>query len=255
LGNGDNIVTFPVPSKQLVTDVTVAGRFLAKLAPDGLVTYQTFDDSPSKRPSLAKIRHGSLDLHADELSRLNQAGAGIFNMVCAGDGRGVCRNVARVRALFVDLDGPPLEPVLASEAAPHLVVESSPGRWHCYWITRDYPRHKFPAIQRALAARFGGDNVHDLPRVLRIPGFFHMKAAPFRSALVIERAHITPYPIDALVSALRLREFVRAPRPVPPPSSHTPIRYDATNLHVTCRRLDRAAAAIASARTNNRTRS
>ena len=140
-------ITFPVPSKQLVTDVTVAGRFLAQLAPDGLVTYQTFDDSPSKRPSLAKIQHGSLDRHADELSRLNQAGAGIFHMVNAGDGRGRCaENVARVRALFVDLDGPPLEPVLASEAAPHLVVESSPGRWHCYWITSDCPRHKFPAI-------------------------------------------------------------------------------------------------------------
>ena len=67
-------------------------------------------------------------------------------------------------------------------------------------------------------------------------------------ALIIERAHIAPYQVGDLVEKLKLREFVPAPRPVMPASSYTPIRYDATNLHVYVQAaLDRAAAAIASA--------
>jgi len=82
-----NIYCFPLRSKShFDIDLTVADRFLTKLAPNEPVTFQTFDDSPQKRPALSKIRHGSLDQHADELIRLNQAGAGIFNMINRGDG-------------------------------------------------------------------------------------------------------------------------------------------------------------------------
>lgn len=54
---------------------------------------------------------------------LQQRGAGAFVMVDeGGDGKGrYASNVTRVRAHFVDLDGAPIEPVLAA-VRPHIVV-------------------------------------------------------------------------------------------------------------------------------------
>jgi hypothetical protein len=80
----------------------------------------------------------------------------------------------------VDLDGSPLGPVITSLPTPHVIVDSSPGKWHAYWLVTGVVLGDFTALQKDLAARFGGDpSVHDLPRVMRLPGFFHRKADPF----------------------------------------------------------------------------
>ncbi len=72
-------------------------------------TFQTFDDTPAKRPWLARIMHGTIGQLAPALARLNDDGAGIFVMVNEGDGQGrKAENVTRVRAVFADFDGTPL---------------------------------------------------------------------------------------------------------------------------------------------------
>ena len=177
----------PVPNLQM------AERFLKPLDPRGIYTFQTFDDSEAKRPALSRVLHGTFEQHKVELSRLNAAGAGIFVMVNEGDGvvhegYKTCRtraSVVAVRALFVDLDGAPLDPVLRS-LPPDIIVESSAGRWHAYWLVRDVPLKDFELRQKQIAAKFGGDTkVCDLPRVMRVPGFFHQKHEPsFMSRLV-----------------------------------------------------------------------
>ncbi|MBK7742771.1 MAG: hypothetical protein IPI40_03355 [Betaproteobacteria bacterium] len=117
-----------------------------------------------------------------------------FVMVNAGDGEvkpgsNTCRtaaNVVQVRALFVDLDGPPITPVLTSSLPPDWVVQSSPDRWHAYWKVQDCALGAFTAAQSALAIKFGGDPaVKDLPRVMRVPGFVHRKVTPFTSELYL----------------------------------------------------------------------
>ena len=96
------------------TDLQMAQRFLDCLAPDATFTFQTFDDRKPVRPNLAHKRHGSFEQHADELTALNQDGAGVFVTVNESDGKGrATTNIVRVRATFVDLDGAPLEPVMA----------------------------------------------------------------------------------------------------------------------------------------------
>lgn len=167
-----------VIGKKLQPDLDQARLFLKIFARDEPVTFQTFDDSENKRPWLAKVLHGTLDDHAQELTRLNNEGAGIFFTVNRTNGQGrKGENIVSVRALFVDLDGAPLAPVKDAPVKPHIVVESSPGRYHAYWKVSDCPLENFPSIQKALAAKFNGDaSVHDLSRVMRLPGFFHRKA-------------------------------------------------------------------------------
>jgi hypothetical protein len=155
-----------------------ARQFLARLDPEAeRFTFQTFDDTPAKRGSLARVMHGDFDSLAEWLDGQNDWRAGVFVTVNATDGKGRQEhNIERVRAVFVDLDGAPLAPVLAGGLEPHIVCESSPGRFHAYWLTDDCPLDQFKRVQLALAGRFGSDpSVHDLPRVMRLPGFRHFK--------------------------------------------------------------------------------
>lgn len=173
-------------------DLLQAQQFSHTLDPTGVVTIQTFGDK-AKDLELNRVFHGTLDEHADALFRLNRAGAGIFVMVNEGDGfvhdgRRTCRtnqNVFRIRAVFCDLDGAPLEPILKAPLEPHIIVESSPGKWHAYWLTSDTTLNEFKGVQQALAAKYSGDkSVCDLARVMRLPGFYHQKGEPFMTRLV-----------------------------------------------------------------------
>ncbi len=184
-------------TKDLTPDLSQAGRFLDALDPAGIFTLQTFDDDKVRKDTrLAQVRHGRVDEHVDWLVGLQRRGAGVFAMVNSGDGivhpgSKTCRtakNVIAVRALFVDLDGAPIEPVIAARK-PDIVVESSPGRWHAYWLCWDCPLDHFKARQLQIAEKFGGDRkVIDLPRVLRLPGTYHLKGRPFMTRLVYPEA-------------------------------------------------------------------
>lgn len=173
---------------KLVPDLAQTTDFLDRLDPGCVFTFQTFDDSKERKSrSMARVLHGTIDQHHAALTQLQQQGAGVFVMVNRGDGvihpgDKTCRtakNVITVRSFFVDLDGSPIEPVLEA-LHPDIVVESSPGRWHGYWLTYDCPLTDFRTRQQQIAEKFAGDpKVIDLPRVMRLPGFFHQKAAPF----------------------------------------------------------------------------
>ena len=57
-----------------------------------------------------------------------------------------------------------------------MIVATSQDHYHAYWLVGGLAVGDFSAVQRDIAERFGGDpNVCDLPRVMRLPGFFHNK--------------------------------------------------------------------------------
>ena len=178
---------------KLTPSLAEANRFLHLLDPQGEFTFQTFDDDKDRKdPRLARVLHGTLAQHARALIGLQARRAGVFVMVNRGDGvvhpnESTCRagaSVVAVRALFADLDGAPLEPVRAA-LHPDIVVESSPERWHCYWLTEDCPLDDFKRRQKQIAAKFGSDPVvNDLPRVMRLPGFLHLKSEPFLTRVI-----------------------------------------------------------------------
>ena len=173
-------------------NIVMAKAFLDALDPTGIFTFQTFDDDKNRKDrSLARILHGQLEHHQEALSRLQRHGAGVFVMVNQGDGQGrSAANVITVRAHVLDLDGAPLDPVMKPCLPPHIVVESSPEKWHAYWLVEGCPLQEFKARQHALATRFNGDMaVCDLPRVMRLPGFWHQKGSPFQTRLVKPAFH------------------------------------------------------------------
>ena len=188
----------------LTADLVAAARFLTRLTDGEPITFQTFTDQGDER-NLARILHGTLADHGNALQALNQAGAGVFLMVNAGDGLGrKAENVVRVRALFADLDGAPLAPVLAAQPEPHLIIESSPSRYHAYWLVKDCPLDRFTLLQAAIAAKFASDpKVKDLPRVMRLPGYWHQKAEPFQTRIQAENT-VAPYTVAELEAGLGL---------------------------------------------------
>jgi hypothetical protein len=189
-------------ASRLKPDLDQARQFLELLDPDAeSFTFQTFDDSPLKRGHLAKVLHGQLDDHERHLTALQASGAGVFITVSATDLRGrKAMNVTRVRAVFVDLDGSPLQPVLACRLEPHVIVESSPGRWHAYWIVEGLPLDQFASVQKALIRRFAADpSVHDSARVMRLAGFAHQKGEPFLTRIT-HIADRMPYTAEQILA-------------------------------------------------------
>ncbi len=188
----------------------------------GHMTFQTLLESKGLADGKAPFRfnrvlHGSQAEHESRLLQLNRQGAGVFVMANEGDGRGRAReNVVRVRCVFVDLDGAPLAPVMAAAVRPSMTVESSPGRFHAYWLVQGMPLHDFTPAQQALAARFGGDKaVCDLPRLMRVPGFLHhKKETPFQTRLLsCEPELVWDWPV--LADGLELPRSMSLPMVIP----------------------------------------
>lgn len=194
-------------------DMDQAKTFLAKLDESATsFTFQTFDDNVNlKRPNLARVFHGSLNQHAASLAEMQEKGAGVFVTVNETDGKGrKAENITRVRAFFLDLDGSPLEPVTEWEP-PHIVCETSPGRWHAYYLVKDCPLADFRAVQKDLIKTFGGDDcIHDLPRVMRLPGFYHQKGDPYMVRMIETGAF--PPPFSAVEFQLNLELVKPAPK-------------------------------------------
>ena len=164
--------------KTLHPDLAEATQFLRALTGtgDALVTFQTFDDTAEKSIYKASIVHGSLSQWDGRLAAWNRDRRGIFVTINETDllGRKVA-NIKRVRALFVDCDG--VTPA-QWHALPSIVVLSRAGM-HAYWLVSDCGLGEFRACQQRLAKHYGSDpKVNDLPRVMRLPGFWHCKQEP-----------------------------------------------------------------------------
>jgi hypothetical protein len=85
--------------------------------------------------------------------------------------------------------------VFNSSLKPQMIVATSPYHYHAYWLVDGLALDDFEAVQRDIARRFGGDpNVCDLPRVMRLPGFFHNKNSPPFRVNLIRMDSAEPFP-------------------------------------------------------------
>ena len=184
------------------TDLTAAQHFLNWLDPTtSEFCFRTFDDK-KKNDQLAKNFTGTLTEHLSVFGDRNKAGAGVFVIINQGGHKD--ENITRIRYVFADTDGAPLAP-LTNALEPHLVIESSPERYHVYWRVIGCEPEIFRSIQEAIADKFGTDKVIKNPsRVMRLPGYFHQKATPFQVKFVSENEELATYSLDQIIEGLGL---------------------------------------------------
>ncbi len=192
-------------------DRSEAERFLALLDESAeRFCFRVFDDNEQRKdPHLAAKYDGALADVWPALLAKQGAGCGVY--VVANAGEQTNDTIYKVRAVFADTDGADLGPILACGLEPHVIVESSPGKWHVYWLVDGLPTKAFREIQRNIAARFGTDkSVNDLARVMRLPGLLHQKGQPFLVRIIHESGGL-PYSADTI-----LEHFGRPAAEAPP---------------------------------------
>jgi hypothetical protein len=201
---------------------------------DTPVAFQTFHDSIDDHPG-ARHLHGTLDMAWDTLIAQNNQGFGVYIMVNEGDGLGRSgKNVTTLRALFIDEDGKDFaradKPPKASgdivaypgprfaPAIPSLTIESSPGLQHNYFqlvpgeggTTPEARKLAFKTAQQTLAAHFNTDpQPCDLPRVMRLAGFLHMKRPEAPTLVTVVQANEARYTITQVLDAYRTGASLR----------------------------------------------
>jgi hypothetical protein len=161
-------------------DVEMARRFLQLVDANDTFTFQTFHDRQKGTEEDRTLAHVIPGPAGKELLSLHDRGAGIYFTVNRTDGAGrKGKNITNIRAVWQeDDDGVavnfPIE--------PSLVVESSPGRFHRYWLLAEpwpadeHGRADHAAAMERMIESYGSDpNAKDLSRVLRVPGFLNRK--------------------------------------------------------------------------------
>lgn len=165
-----------------------------------------------------------------DLAEHNRAGFGAFIVV--NEGGQSAATITKVRALFVDFDevgDNHLERLKLFPFEPSLIIESSPGKHHAYWITTGVPLEAFQPAQRKLIALMDTDpNVNDLPRVMRAPGFIHNKGEPYQTSIYHE---------SGLTYTWEQLQPVLAQLPERAPYKRTELGKDSANLHATILRI------------------
>jgi hypothetical protein len=178
-----------------------AARFLRILDPEA----ESWHFRAIRGESTRAFR-GPLESCVQSLTELNGEGWNTFCVVNESTGF-ADKDVLRIRAVFADFDGTPLP--ASFELEPHAIVNTSPGKWHVYWLVDGLHVEQFTPVQQAIAAKYGtDDSVVNPARLMRVPGFLHCKGEPFRSRIHHESGGI-PYSAEEIEAA-----FPQAPRVV-----------------------------------------
>lgn len=201
----------PMPKSEPVysaikPDLDAATRFLSLLDESAeRFAFQTFSDSPEAKAKkngsdpLAQTVTGDFDGLVEQLAQLNRAGAGVFVTTNETDGQGRRKaNIKRIRAIWQEDDGQgqhlPLD--------PHIIVESSPGKYHRYLLVDGLTTEQFGRVMKSMCDRYGSDpNARDLARVLRLPGFYHLKSGTPHLVTIVHESGTQPYSAQEVLDA------------------------------------------------------
>ena len=157
-------------------DIKEAEKHLNLLDPLAIdFTFQTYDDNADRNDKyLSHILHGCLDEHADQLAEFNKRGAAVSVVANTTDLKGRRKeNIVEVRAFWIEDDH---NSNIALPIPPSFVVESSPNKFHKYFLVHGFSVDELAPIQRRLIDDYGSDpNAGDISRVLRLAGFAHQK--------------------------------------------------------------------------------
>jgi hypothetical protein len=169
-----------------------AVQFARLLDPSPKARYavETYTDMPSGalKPKPDPLSNRFINLSLDDLAALtskldglNKAGAGVFIAVNQFDGQRSKQNLTRVRGVHADFDGVSEDTLSAVRnlLPPTIEVQSSrPENCHFYWLLdggEEMDTATAEAINRRLVELGADKAAVDVSRLLRLPGFRHMK--------------------------------------------------------------------------------
>lgn len=84
------------------------------------------------------------------------------------------------RAIWIDDDV--IRPACREDfpVPPNLIVNTSPGKYHYYWLTTTSNLEEWQGVMETMVQQHGCDkSSKDAARILRIPGFYHNKKEPY----------------------------------------------------------------------------
>jgi RepB DNA-primase from phage plasmid len=83
---------------------------------------------------------------------------------------------------------------------PNIVVNSSPNKFHYYWLTDTTDTEQHQLVMQTMVDSWNCDpNARDISRVMRIPGFYHIKKEKFLVTVKYPVSH--PYVWETVVDA------------------------------------------------------
>lgn len=123
--------------------------------------------------------HPMVRIHPDQAAEYNAKGYGIFETVNEFRGPRRIQNLTRINAWAVDMDvGTKSDQFkrLMSGLVPTRIVETKRG-FQPAWAAKDAkPEHWNAIVADRLVPYYGADvRARDLARILRMPGFYHLK--------------------------------------------------------------------------------
>lgn len=160
--------------------------------------YRLYDNQTPSLPGVKKYSPSGVQpvKSFQDALRWNEAGWGIFHAV--NEFEGLARRIdalKRINSWYCETDGIPKTKVIETlkrGLIPSLVVESKRG-YHIYWDAEDATVLDYESIQDRLISFFDADEgVKDLARILRAPGFNHVKnpKEPFLVKEVFRSSHV-----------------------------------------------------------------
>ena len=172
---------------ELRPDLNEAERFLKLLDPNAeWFAFQFYWDpkdgsKPTKRerPKSLLVQN-PLKLAAPTLAEYNRKRWGVAVTINPTDGVGrKLENVLYIRAIKADFDDNP--PPDNWPIEPSIVVSTTPGRYHCYWLVKGTKMKQETAkgIEDYLVREYDADEkCAEMARAMRLPGFYHMRGEP-----------------------------------------------------------------------------
>ena len=163
-------------------------------AADKQVTLVAIRHNPSTGKALATSRRGTLKALTNWIVSQQKSRAGIY--VTVNQTAGVKRkteDILEIRAVWSDDDVPRESPRTDWPLPPHLTIETSPGKYHYYWMTCTQPGAEFDGVMQCLVKKHGCDrNAVDSARVLRLAGTFNLKNPEITHCVRIVSSDIRP---------------------------------------------------------------
>ena len=173
------------------------------------------DDKSANNPYKGKQKHiGMLDQHQKTFEAAQKKGASPFLIVNGGGQND--DDISEYRAVFIDVDDTAELSEIEWHIRPDFIVKRDDTHFHAYWLVRDFTRNQFVEAQKRLAEHYRSDkSIHNASRVMRVPGFLHLKDSKNPCSTVLydlrpdfgpdedgKEIHLLPKTFEHIVSGL-----------------------------------------------------